>query len=339
MKIGLFAHDVGPHNMLKLVAEAAKAAGHDVLLVPAQAPGAAIGASEDLFKCDILACGISSFHPEEETIPLASLKSFRSNLPVVVLEDVPGASKRDVHGIQHLITSVAVAMPQYVEEALCWGYRRAEFVGVPPHWGRAYQEMIAPVPLNLGGRKIIFFGGIKDPWICNKILASLVSFQKWRSDIEIAFRPHPAEEKNEVATRERAFIVPRGFFFDVSRFSPAELINVAEFSVFTGGATDSIVATFARKPGIFWNTAEVRERNMKQGISDGEWFVPRLKGLLDARDEDTFEFLCDVIVGQEGKILLRSEQEKNFPLPETWDTAPLLVQYLERVREEALATN
>ncbi len=38
MKIGFFAHDVGPHNMLKLVAEAAEAAGHEVLLVPAQVP-------------------------------------------------------------------------------------------------------------------------------------------------------------------------------------------------------------------------------------------------------------------------------------------------------------
>ncbi len=303
-------------------------------------PGAAINAAEDLFKCNILVCGISSFHPEEETTLLASLKSSCSHLPVVVFEDVPGASKRNVRGIQNLITSVAVAMPQYVDEALRWGYRRAEFVGVPPHWWRAYQEMIAPIiPLNLCGRKIIYFDGIKDPWICNKVLTSLVSFQKWRSDIAIAFRPHPAEEKNEAATRERAFIVSRGFFFDVRPFSPAQLINVAEFSVFTGGATDSIVAAFAREPGIFWNTAEVRERNMKQGISDGEWFVPRLKGLLDARDEDLFEFLCDVIIGQEGKVLLRSEQEKNFPLPDTWDTAPLLVRYLEKVQEEeALAT-
>ncbi len=335
MKIGLFAHDVGPHNMLKLVAEAAKVAGHEVLLVPAQKVGAASEALQQLNLCDVLAFTPSAFQTHEE-VRIIKTTSVRRT---VLIEDVPSAAIRP--GMQtsvRQVWSVLAAMPQYVREARRFGYTNVQFVGVPPHWEKSYREMMAPTAADLGGQKIVFFNGIKDPFLCNKILASLIIFQTDRPDIKIAFRPHPAEEKNEVAARERALITPRGSFFDVTGYSPAELVNTAEFSVFTGGATDSIVAAFARKRGVFYNTAEVRERNLKQGILDGEWFVPLLGGLFEAREDEAFIRCCHFVLHEKGKDQLRYWQEESFPLPTTWDTAPLLVQYLEKVQKEALAT-
>ena len=147
----------------------------------------------------------------------------------------------------------------------------------------------------------------------------------------LAFKVHPGEEVCELLLRKRADILKNATLLDVDGYTSPELATFSDLAYFTGGSTDTIVSAFARRKNVIYYTDEmVRNDNLKMGIV-GKWWVTRLHGVHEIDGPEEFTARTLYALNASGKAYLAANQEKSFPLPETWDTAPLVIEYLERV--------
>jgi len=139
MKVGLYAFDKGPSNVLKLVDEAARSKGHETVTFPPLTQGVAASRAEEMFDCNVLALGFSSFQTQEELMLAGTVLQYKPETPIVVIEDVPYSSLRPK--AKPFAHRVAVVLTPLNNEAIKqrinrFGYERVEYVGPAPHWGR-----------------------------------------------------------------------------------------------------------------------------------------------------------------------------------------------------------
>lgn len=386
MHIGLFAYDVGPGAMLRMIAETAKKRGHTVTIAPPQRPAASENGGEytllvpELASCDVLIIGgPASYQPEEEARLLKSLP----DKPFFVVEDMPGTSLRPKfpHELVERSAGVFLAMPQWARQVEEAGYSQVEYIGPPPHWGSLFETITGPsirdqlyktMLTEDGGThsepvwsddKILFFCGTKDSIVNNEVLARLCAAGKnllRREQFVLGFKPHPGERPKEPAQnasheewdvywqRQSAYVhacddrqkILSGAVWHLdfrtvrvrNDLLLATLIKSVDVPVVTGGTTNSIAAAYARIAVGYYDAGSVVEYNQKHGMSDGRlFFVAELGGVLvlDGREQGRFEEGIQSLLSEEGRAKLRETQEKNFPLPETWDTAPLIIERIE----------
>ena len=99
----------------------------------------------------------------------------------------------------------------------------------------------------------------------------------------------------------------------------------------TGGPTETLAAAYARNTNVvYYRDAAVVMFLVESGVQEGKWFVPDYGGAYLVGPE-TFLDGVRFAMSPEGKAYLLKQQEENFPLPATWDTAPAIVDVLEFV--------
>jgi len=195
--------------------------------------------------------------------------------------------------------------------------------------------------MYVGGDEIIILvQGQKDPLVNNTIL-SVVCTAGPRvlgdTHFVLGFRKHPGEKPEtpeEVEVFERALakrtkLLEKVWMLD-DECTLSEAIASAGITIFHGGPNESIVGAYARKPIAYYYDAGVRRYLLNNGFGDS-WFVPELGGAYKIDEPYEVEKCIRTLIYVDGRRALRALQEENFPLPETWDTAPLIVDFLETV--------
>jgi len=345
MKILFYAYTPGPAGCLELISKALAAAGHIATQAPRGAPISEIHLTDARVSDAIVIGGPDSMYIESH-LELAKAAS-RHNVPLIVIEDVPGTSMRpQFRPFAEKVVCVLIANPSMEAEVRAFGYSDVRYIGPPPHWGKtrddihkadkqkvraAYRKRLANGQLYplAEGDIVIGYSGIKQHAINRTILEGLVAAGADGSSHRfLRFRPHPAEPKDAVAIHERnkflevlpaIVVVEEGV-----KLSPAEEIVGADIPIFAVGATDSIVCSYPDvgiAAGYFYD-ADCTEYMIKQlGIEGGRWAPADLGGVKLINGPEEFSEALQFLLSTEGKRALRETQLKNFPAPPTWDTA------------------
>jgi hypothetical protein len=294
--------------------------------------------------------GLSSYQTQEE-IDLAEVLMGR-NIPVVVIEDVPGSCLRPkAKDFAPWAPGLIIALGSVRDSAASFGYRhdRIWYVGPPPHWGASYSQMMnvdvraerARVPAD---GFLVFVPGGKNPLITNTLLHHTINAGRelWGELFLLGFVPHPGEkaekpEEESVFARafeERSVMLEGVRCADMSRFKNPQRYAIANLVITTGGPTETIAAAYARMTNVvYYRDAVVMEWLAQSGVQNGRWFVPDLGGCFLAGPDyfvETVHFARISVAKRD----IRESQERNFPLPESWDTAPAIVKVLEDIAEE-----
>ncbi|GEM_PF-2393578 len=217
---------------------------------------------------------------------------------------------------------------------------------------------------------VFFFAGIKNWDVVNDILTMVKDAARGSSG-RLAFRPHPGESPKEpdgpvsdtLQARENyaknfleykkqkplydaAMVRRREILQGVALVDVDGMINrgeatfpevvaASDIPIFTGGATDSLIAAYARVSAIYYAYPEAVENLRRQClIGDGQWFVAELGGAYKATNPEEFRQAVGMIFSRPDT--LRKAQEEFFPLPPTWDTAPAVLDFVAaRVKQLA----
>lgn len=355
MKIGFYSFTVGPANMLKEIASTARLMRHEALVFKENEPGVVATRKEEMSDCDIVAIGLDSARPEEG-LELAEYL-FSLDIPVVAIEDTPGSVLRPMaKPFAPKFKCCIVAREGGIGDALAFGFSRVQYVGPPPHWGVSYRQMMEGPSIRphfskiVGGQnvqldpkdKVIYVPGTKIPEIVNTAISGAIKAGKQVLGDNFVFccRRHPGEKPNEKvpddAERfERLFAEREDMLKGVTMLEPGkannpQLVRAADVTIFPGGGpTESIIAAYARIPTIYcWGDVVSRELK-KIGIDSGKWFVAELGGSMKVEGEEVVIALSSLL-GKDGWMRnnLRALQEKNFPLPDTWDTSASIIAVL-----------
>lgn len=343
MKIGFYAITVGPAAMLKLIADAAVARGHEVVIGERLKP-VPDNQLPEFQQCDVVLIGTSSLGIEEE---LKLVQTLPPTTKIVVVEDVPGSSLRPrAKEILDRVSMVIVAMPQWVKTAEEFGYARACYLGPPAHWKTSYDAMTRGRNRRAEFRKrcpglehplapddvVFFYGGIKEHLLNNRILRVIAEAgQVLLGDrFVLCFKNHPGEPNDLVAFAERTAILEGHWVLAAwNGLTLPEIVKSVDVPIFTSGATDSIVAAYARLPALYYTDELVREYRVSIGSPEGRWFVADLGGVMTINGPSMAEAAIRRFLSPEGKQYLRKKQETNFPLPESWDSAPRIIEFVE----------
>lgn len=359
MNIGLYAFDKGPSNVLKLIEDAARSRGHETVMFPPLMQGVAASRAAEMFDCNVLVIGFSSFQTQEETGLIEAVLQQKPEIPVVVPEDVPGSSLRPkAKSFAPRVTAVLTPIDnEAIKEGIYrFGYKRVECLGPAPHWGPSYKQMISAGNVREKlrkrfpsdaftmefeeGDKIILVQGQKDPLVNNTILSVVRTAGLGllgEKHLVLGFRKHPGEKPEtpeEEEIFERAFVkrtklLERVWMLEGECTLP-EAIASADITIFHGGPNESIVGAYARQPIAYYYDAGVRRYLINNGFGD-TWFVPEVGGAFKIDEPNDVEGCIRTLLTSEGREELRTVQEEHFPLPETWDTAPLIVGFLETI--------
>lgn len=358
-KIGFYAYDVGPGNMLKLIAEAAAKMGHEVVVLPPQVRGVSAERGKEMADCNVVLIGLSSFQTQEEIALLDQLLPL--GIPVVVIEDVPGTCLRPMaKDYAPKISCAIVSMPFAETDARSFGYKNVVYLGPPHHWGKAFKdiELTLAIRDSIRGRltaidgelgvvrpiiysdAIIYCPGGKNAVFVNKILRLVIEAGKKAlgDRLVFAFRGHPGEKAEKEADKqlfqqmfaEREIMLKEVTHLQNADFNNAQLIAASDLTIYTGGMTDSINSAYARLASIQWYDDETRASLQKQGILSGKWFVGELDGARQVTSPGEMTDAIKTLLTPQGQEELHRHQEQNFPLPVTWDTAPEIVRFLEK---------
>ncbi|OGF83305.1 hypothetical protein A3B18_01500 [Candidatus Giovannonibacteria bacterium RIFCSPLOWO2_01_FULL_46_13] len=354
MNIGFYAYTVGPAGMLKLIAKAAEAKGHNVVLLKENTQGIVAAEKEKLADCDVVAMGWSSAGIEEE-LELAEYLTTHG-IPIVIVEDVPGSCLRPKaqEFTRRMKLPCVLAMPVGGEDALDFGFGSVEYVGPPPHWGVSYNDMMvnhrSEFKKRIGSEivelspedKIIYVPGTKDPRLVNTLLKNVLATGRaiLGSNLVLGFRGHPGEkpdpkkkgdqEKYEQLWAERKQLLEGVSMLESGDANNAQLVRAADIPVFPGGGpTESIVAAYARMSAIYYHDEEVAKGLRALGMLDGKWFVAERGGVYKASGPEDVGVGIRYLLTEEGRKIQREKQEDNFPLPVTWNTAPIFAGVIE----------
>ena len=238
MKIGFYCYDNAGGDAMKLFAEAAKRFGHQTVLFPKQVPGHAINHATEMFDCNAVVTGLSSFQTHEE---LDFLVSLPPKVKWMIFEDVPGASCRPLVRERNMAgraSAVILASPTGEKDARLFGYEcPLVYLGPPPQWRKDYEALIAArtakMRLKLNQRKglgvasfewaplsaeavVVGLIGGKDPAENNRVIGIVLEAIEGTGWM-LAFGKHPGEKaerkpgmsdeefEREVARFERLF--------------------------------------------------------------------------------------------------------------------------------------
>lgn len=359
MNLGFYSYDVGPAQMLKAIADTAVKLGHNTVLLPPQIHEVSAEQADDTYNCDAVFLGLSSFQTQEELV-LAELLNLR-NIPFIIVEDTPGSSRRDKakgdeFNVPAKAAAVIVAHPAELEKARDFGYKKAVYLGPPPHLGDAYKKLMDAKASGLRKKlnkkdktglspiqpqdKIVFVPGTKDPVMDNIVLSAVVTEARAVIKPEImvlGFKKHPGE-KPESAEEENIFkmahavrneILKSVSLVDIEDYSLSELISAADIIISYTAATESIIAAYARLNTIYFYNDTVRNYLKRLGLKTGEWFVAEQGGAYKIEGSSQIAGAIKTLLSPDGQKALRAEQERHFPIPETWDTAPKYINFAE----------
>lgn len=249
-----------------------------------------------------------------------------------------------------------------------FSYRDVVYLGPPCHWKESYDAMTSGEPISFSHRFLgecyrervssrdatVFYIGGKDIFRDNALLEIIVNgwrrlrlFENYQTAFNwdrlvLVFKRHSGEKgalQKEAFKKKavEAFAWRDEFLKDVWQmeldpsWSVPELIRASMVTVFDGSRTDSIAAAYARTGSSLYYYDEVSIQNIANQGGPGHFFVSTLGGALEVEGLAQFEAGLDLLLTPEGRKWLRVSQEKNFPLPDDWDTAPKIVRYLERL--------
>lgn len=255
---------------------------------------------------------------------------------IVIVSDTWQKWRQVAPELRAKVDALTVCFPEEVEEARAGGYVCPIIAIIPPHWGAMYHDIVNArivgpddeLPLvggstrRRGDMKLVYFGGAKNPPLMNEVLRATAAAMP--ANGVLCFRPHPAEGADEATLAERASFLASVPMLDhkaAGLDSPNVMVANADVSVFVGGPTDSIGGAYARRPMLYFDDPDVVAHNLSQNLPDGRWFVPERHGAAYASANNMHERIDWLLAHPEA---LRGEQERNFPLPATWDTAPAL---------------
>lgn len=360
MKIGLYGFDVISEKVLKIIADAAVKKGHDTVMFPSQEPGIAAKRKEEMRDCDVVAMKLASFQTEEELVLADYLLSH--TVPIVVVEDVPGSSLRPkAKEFASHAAAVLVTHPAYIKKALAFGYCHAYYIGPSPQWGAGYREMLeatekrssllntlhsvrGDVSESISEKDdvILYVPGSKHHGPDTEILrcvrdAGVKIFGDDR--LVLGFAEHPGEKKqmekdhvnSALVYAKRADILKGVRTLDRGTLSNAQMVALAHLTVFSGGPNESWIGAYARSCIAYFYNDDVRALLRGQGEEGGSWPVAELGGAYIINGPEEMESAIKHLFTEAGRNELRVAQEKAFPLPETWNTAPKIVKFLEKV--------
>lgn len=361
MKIGFYAYDVGPAQALEEIADFAKRSGHETVVLPPQIRDVSAEQAENMYGCDVALIGLSSFQTQEELI-LALLLA-RKKIPVVIIEDTPGAACREKAKSQEfdlpkITAAVIVAHDSSIKTAEDFGYKNVHYLGPPPHWGVSFKKLMAAKASGIRRKlkkqhgakllkiapadKIIFVPGTKDPALDTVVLTVVTEEAKKiipPGNFVLGFKKHPGEkpespEEKPLFTRShetRSNILKDEWTVDIKNYSLSELLPAADILISYTAATESIVAAYARLNVAYFYNEKVRYYLRRLGIKSGEWFVAELGGAYKIEDTEHIAGAIKALISPAGQKALRKEQEKHFPLPKTWNTAPKYLEFLKNI--------
>jgi len=364
MKIGYVGYDVTFRGLFPLVIkEAEETRGHEKgVWLPPQIRGVAIDRMSELFDCHAVIMGLSSFQTQEELGLAEGL--FLRGIPVVIIEDVPGSSLRPkAKSFAPKAAALIIALESAWIDAHDFGYQpqRIHYLGPPPHWSVSYRQMMGvdrgAARSSLTVRRgeelqplvlddvLVYVPGTKMPLVVNAMLRCAIDAGKalFGHRFVLGFASHPGEkpenpEEEEMfaqAFADRVQIREGVREADVSRLTNPQRYAIADLSVISGGPTESIVAAYARNTRM----AYYRDENTTaflaaSGVEGGKWFVAELKAAM-LIEPHNYMGRIQFLMSDVGQKLIRAQQEEHFPLPEIWDTAPVIVDLLEKVAGEA----
>jgi len=367
MKVGYYGYDNVFKSLLPpIIRETEDVRGYvKGVWLPPQIRGVAAERKLEIADCDAVLLGLSSFQTQEELVLVGAAKR------VVVIADAPGSELRPkaqawvreqamLPKAQRKLRGVIIALESARQGAIDFGYPPEDiyYVGPPPHWGVSYRQMmeidIGAVRSSLVVRRgqeelqpfvsedvLVYVAGTKMPLVVNAMLRCAITAGRelFGHRFVLGFAPHPGEraEKQEdeemfaQAFAERAKMREGLREADVSKISNPQRYAVADLVITTGGPTETLAAAYARNTNVvYYRDAAVVMFLVESGVQEGKWFVPDYGGAYLVGPE-TFLDGVRFAMSPEGKAYLLKQQEENFPLPETWDTAPAIVDVLEFV--------
>lgn len=360
MKIGFYCFDHAAGDAMKILAEAAITANHEVVLFPKQVRGLAQG--DDIIGLDAMVTGLSSFEIDQE-LAFADI-CIRRGIPWFVFEDVPGACLRPkAKERAYYAKLVILAHPSGAQAAQDFGYAGSVYLGPPPQWRVEYETLMTAKKENwrikmrkkIGGgsatfdlgqddRVIGLIGG-KDPAENNRIIKLLMSVvsEMGKDNVVIAFGRHPGEKPNpeKIGDEEvfrRAFSersemlesVWTGTTDDTGVWKGSRIAGVADMMVYASGTNISIAGAYARVPAVYLDDEGVRAR-MRLQTGQEKWFVAELGGAFKASGlQDLKAALHSLLTSSLARQDLYHLQEQSFPLPDDWHTEHKIIRFLEQ---------
>lgn len=357
MKVGYYGYDATFRNLFPpLIKEVEEVRGHEKgVWLPPQVRGVAVERKNEMRGCDVALIGFSSYQTQEE------LALIDAAYRVVIIADSSGSALRPkarawvreqvaLRQEDRKLRGLIIALEADRDAAMGFGYPSEDiyYIGPPPHWGASYRQMksidAASARAKMEDGFLMFVPGGKNPLLTNTLLRHSVAAGKelLGDRFLFGFAPHPGEraekpEEEEMfakAFAERDALLKGLRRVDMSPFTNPERYAIADLVITTGGPTETISAAYARNTNVVYYRDELAMNVLAEsGTQDGKWFVPEYDGAHLVGPND---FLAGVrfAMSAAGKEYLRTEQEKNFPLPETWDTAPMIVDLLEKVAGE-----
>lgn len=316
MNVLYVARDVGPSQMLELIAEATKTCCDVASALYGEFEDNEVLEDVQMGLYDAVGLGVGSRHNDlEEKIILAC---HETDTPVVVIEDIPCAANRLNDEVR--------------ERALVATYEQMlETVGAPPpHIVRSVRALEELCEVVVSNREVIFFPAGKDARLNNRVLELLLDTT--RDDTVVWFRPHPREVLDDDSGMKRSLILDEHGDRIVGKDDQPDMqeaMLTAGVTIFLGPSTDSIAGAYARVPMILYKTPAGVEETKRLGFEDGVWYVEEKKGVittgvLDATIEKFFD-------GDAVARHLRSSQEYSFP---SFKSTP---QEVAKAYDEALA--
>lgn len=351
-KFGFYSFDVALGNNMELLATEAKKRGHEVVNPIKQMP-VSEEAMVALVGCNVVVTGLSSFETWQE---LEVVRQLPDNVKWVVFEDVPDSCLRPkARDFAYRADMLLMAPHTNLEDVARFGYRIKTYLGPPPLWGVEYHELMrakamhlrkgmektastgkALLPLRSTDNLVGLVGG-KEPNINNMVLAMLIHALENKFGSVIGFSQHPGEkaikpedeERFASALKAREEMLKQCWHL-AKNWKGVEIGAAADVMIYAGGTHASIAGTYARVPGVYLNIPEVRERMVKQTGKD-TWFVAELGGCYKASDVDSLAATIKLASSDEGKAYLLAMQEAAFPIPDDWNMAAKIIDYVEQL--------
>ena len=153
----------------------------------------------------------------------------------------------------------------------------------------------------------------------------------------LGFVPHPYEESDQEALAEREDLLGAIRRVSIGYISNPLRYAIAHIVVTSGGPNETVAGAFARNDRMLYFRDEQVDAWMRDaGSEDGRWFVAAW-GAMQEVNSESFAAGFTTLLTEEGRAKIRARQEERFPLPaapEMWDTAPAIVDFLEKIAGE-----
>ena len=368
MIIGIYAFDRGPHGMFMLIAEAAKRHGHTVLQMPA---AQLMPTEEFVAKCrtaDIVLINFAALqNAEVEFLKQLGGVPF---VAVDDLYGSPFRPHAKVWAPRAAGVILAFDFQRERATEFGYPKGRIFHVGPPAHWKEGYLRLRdgsderMSMKLARGGTTapmsqnyfIVFYAGSKHPGSNNRVIEAAITsgIAEYGEHFTLSWRPRPlldeeppqlppdasAEEKQkreeEVAKLEPLFayrqkLLAQVPLVDFGKVSMQVCMLSADVSILTGGSTDSLLSSYARRPFVYWDDEDNTRHLRETGASGGTWFVAERGGGRIVKSAEELREAFREFQTPEGRRALKAKQEAAFPLPENWDTAPLVIELVENI--------